>query len=189
MAALVLPPLLALVLALALGGSLRGWAKLHLRWPFLLLVPFPILFALYNPPLEDQAWCITWGSRIWEIAQLTLVVGLARNLLARNGWQRLPWGLATLGVMLNALVVIANGGYMPVTPEAPAWIIARATADGLHNTIVMGATTQLNALGDVLLQPAWIPPRPNVVSVGDVLLSVGVAAWVFTNSRRRPATR
>jgi len=33
-------------------------------------------------------------------------------------------------------------------------------------------------LADVLPQPAWLP-RPNVVSVGDILLAGGVAAWAF----------
>jgi uncharacterized protein DUF5317 len=193
MVALVFPALLALLIALALGGSTRGFAQTRLRWPVLLVAPFPLLLLLYNPPLESQPWLIAWGPRIWQLSQLVLLAGLVRNMLARSGSQRIPWAMAATGVALNALVIVANGGYMPVSPDAPAWVLEKATASGgverLHNTIVMTASTQLNWLGDVLLQPAWLPPRPNVVSVGDVLLSIGVAGWVFatTLSTRKSA--
>src|SRR5579864_2302252 len=183
MASLAIPALVAFVLALALGGSMRHWIEVRLRWPLLILLPFPVLLVLYNPPLETQPWAVVWGPHIWQLAQLALVAGLARNAFARRGYARIPWLLALTGVFLNTLVVTANGGYMPVSPDAPAWIIDKTTsATGvvrLHNTIVMNASTQLNWLGDILLQPGWVPPRPNVLSVGDLLLSVGSAWWVF----------
>jgi hypothetical protein len=186
MTALVLPALLALLLALALGGSLRGWAGVRLRWPLLLLTPFPLLLALYNAPLESEPWAIAYGPRIWELAQLALIVGLVRNALARSGAERIPWLIAATGVALNGLVIFANGGYMPVSPDAPAWVLEKALAaeNKLHNTFVMSASTHLPGLGDVLLQPAWWPPRPNVLSIGDVLLSAGVALWVYRNTLR-----
>jgi hypothetical protein len=188
MTALVVPSLFALVLARALGGSFGGWTGVRLRWPWLILVPFPVLFALFNPPLETQPWAIAWGTRLWQAAQVALVIGLLRNMLDRRGVARAPWAIAATGVALNALVIFANGGYMPVSPDAPAWVLAKATGDHLHNTAVMTDTTPLSFLGDVLLQPAWIPPRPNVLSIGDVLLSSGVAGWVFLTTRRRTAT-
>jgi uncharacterized protein DUF5317 len=183
MTALVFPIGFGLVLALALGGSMRGWALVRLRWPLLLVLPFPVLFVIYNPPLDTQPWLVAWGPRIWEIAQVTLAVALARNMLAATGTQRIPWAIALAGLGLNAMVVMANSGYMPVSPDAPMWVLEKATAsehiDRLHNTIVMTSSTQLNLLGDILVQPAWMPPRPNVVSIGDLILSAGVAWWVF----------
>ena len=47
-------------------------------------------------------------------------------------------------------------------------------------------------LGDVIAQPDWLP-RSNAVSIGDLLLSTGLAGWVFLaalegrQKRRGPA--
>lgn len=181
MITLVLPLLVAVVAALAFGGSMRAWAGVRLHWPLLLLVPFPLLLVMYNPPLDTQPWLIGWGPRIWELAQMALVAGLVRNMLDRSGLERLTWLLAATGVALNALVVLFNAGYMPVSPDAPVWVLEKATTGGidrLHNTVVMSAATPLAWLGDVLIQPSWFP-RANAISIGDVLLSGGIALWGF----------
>jgi Family of unknown function (DUF5317) len=187
MYALLIPAALALILALALGGSVRAWARPQVRWPLLATAPFLVLFAMYNPPLDTQDWLIAWGPRIWEGAQLTIIAVLVRNGLARAGLQRAPWAIAAVGAALNALVVMANDGYMPVTPAAPAWVLDKATtpkgAERLHNIVLMTPETHLNWLGDVFVQPSWTPPRPNAVSVGDLLLSGGIAWWVFGTTR------
>ena len=46
----------------------------------------------------------------------------------------------------------------------PAW----------HNVAPMSPDTRFPWLGDIFAEPAWVPSR-NVVSVGDLLLSVGLA--------------
>lgn len=186
MTGLLLPSLLALLLALALGGSFSGWAHPRVHCPLLAIAPFLVLLVIYNPPLDRQAWLIAWGPRVWEVAQLLFLAVLVRNALAAAGAGRAPWLLAATGVALNALAVVANGGYMPVTPDAPAWVLDKAIAaqgaERLHNTIIMTSQTQLNWLGDVLVQPDWMPPRPNALSLGDLLLSGGVAWWVFATT-------
>jgi Family of unknown function (DUF5317) len=47
----------------------------------------------------------------------------------------------------------------------------------------MGPDTWLAWLGDIFPEPAWLP-RANVVSIGDLVLATGIAAWVFSTLRR-----
>ena len=100
----------------------------------------------------------------------TLLVGL---VLAANG--RLPGvPLIGLGLLLNVMVVMANGA-MPVSISAAARAgLARADlhlgSDAVHEPA--GRGTRLRRLGDVV--PVALPWRPQVVSPGDVLVAAGV---------------
>jgi Family of unknown function (DUF5317) len=74
------------------------------------------------------------------------------------------------------IVVAVNHGTMPRT------IPLRAEAsDGvkhLSNVLVVESNAPLVWLGDIIAEPDWLP-LTNVVSIGDLLLSLGLAAWVF----------
>jgi len=100
---------------------------------------------------------------------------------------RLP-GMALVGVGLamDLLVMVANGGYMPITPEA----VERAGLEHLIQSSASGA--RLMATKDVLLardqMHLWILsdvfaipaswPMSSVFSIGDVALASGVF-WFF----------
>jgi hypothetical protein len=191
MVGLILPIVLATVLALVLGGSLAGWARQHVHWWSGILAAFAIQLILFNPPVDEQPWAITWGPSIWVVSMLLVAVVLLRNSLASRT-MRLAWAVAALGVGLNVLVVVANGGYMPRAPEASAVVGTPVEAPGGHrlqNVTPLGGETQLGLLSDIIPQPAWLP-RANVVSVGDLLLSGGAAWWAFqatASVRRRRA--
>jgi hypothetical protein len=86
------------------------------------------------------------------------------------------------GVTLNLLVIAANGGYMPITPSALARIGAGQTAHQMQpESVVLGSKDILLPpdqahfwmLGDVLVIPEPFP-WPTAMSIGDVLLAVGV---------------
>ena len=89
--------------------------------------------------------------------------------------------LAGLGLVLNAAVVLVNGA-MPVSRSAAA----RAglpeldlTDDVRHEMVDTG--TRLPWLADVI--PVPLPFRPEVVSVGDVLLAAGIGLFVVASMR------
>lgn len=190
MVGLILPIVLATLLALALGGSLAGWAHQQVRWWPVILVAFAIQVALFNPPLDEQPWAIVWGPWLWVATLLAIAGVLLRNSLA-CGAARYAWAVAALGVGLNVLVVISNGGAMPRSAEASAAVdrpVSSVTGRRLSNVAPLVADTRLAWFGDVIAQPAWLP-MANVVSAGDLLLTGGIAWWVFqatTAVRRRP---
>ncbi len=181
------PTLLALVAALLTGGSPRALVRHGLRaWPAV-VVAFAIELVLFNPPFNGEAWAMSVGPWIWLASQ-----GIFLTALVLNGWSAdsrivWPWRLAAVGVGLNTVVIALNGGHMPQSPEAAlaVWGASHIDPNRLQNVAAMSVNTRLPWFGDVIAEPAWLP-RPNVISIGDVLLSMGVASWIFVGTRSQP---
>ena len=180
MLGLLAPTLIALIAVPLFGGSLRRVVNSEIRgWP-LIVGCFALELLLYNPPLNAQAWAFKVGPGVWLITRLVFL-----GVLIGNGWptrQPLawPWWLAALGLALNTLVIAANGGHMPQSAEAAlaVWGASHIDPTRLQNVVPMVAETRLAWLGDIFAEPRWLP-RPNVISLGDILLALGIASWVF----------
>jgi hypothetical protein len=168
---------LAVIVARLRGGRLGqlGEVTFRLWWAVpLIAIAQSILVRLPHPPdrlalrhprpvLMIASYVILWA-----------VVWLNR---------RLPgMGVVLVGVSCNLLAIAANGGYMPILPEA----LARLGADQAANqippgSVVVGSKDVLLPrqqalfwiLGDILVIPEPLP-WPTAMSIGDVLLAVGV---------------
>ena len=120
-------------------------------------------------PFEFLPWRTghTTASAVWIGSYVLLLVAAALNA-------RIPGvPIVIAGIAANVAAVLANGGTMPVLPEA------MRAAGGEHTTFNNStATTEphLAWLVDRWAAPEWIPAA-NVFSVGDVLIAVG-AAWI-----------
>ena len=155
----------ALAIGWARGGSLTRLGALPLRDRPLVVAALlvQLLGALVGGPFHPLGLA---GSAL-------LVVGfLARNRGVRGT------GLVALGLLLNAVVVAANGA-MPVSAEA-----AGRAGTGVQDLLtgadprheLAGPGTRLRWLGDVV--PVPLPLRPEVVSPGDVLVAAGLGQLV-----------
>jgi hypothetical protein len=188
--ALLSPGLLAVLVALISGRSLgRLWRQRIAWWP-LGVGGVALEALLYTPFFGQQPW-LTWASVLWILALLGTFAMLARNAWLRSSSLRWAWALAAAGVLLNLVVVVANGGHMPQSQAAR--IAAGASAErvaglasepGWRNVAPMTSDTRLAWLGDVFPEPAWLPLH-NVMSVGDLLLASGVAAVIYLSTSRR----
>lgn len=91
--------------------------------------------------------------------------------------------LFALGITLNVLVMVVNGGWMPVTPDTyhfvhPERSIVEQTRPGSSKNIILPRSeTNLWILSDII--PVTLPWRRTAMSFGDVLLIVGVAQFIF----------
>ena len=93
--------------------------------------------------------------------------------------------MAGIGILLNFLVIAANGGAMPVDRGLAVRAgnmrlveMLDSPAHAKHSTI--GPGTRLRPLADVLALPLLVP-RPRFFSpgsIGDVLVTVG-ACWLI----------
>lgn len=107
-------------------------------------------------------------------------------LLANRGLR--GTGLIALGLLLNAVVIGANGA-MPVSSGAS--LRAGADLEDVRDGIdprheLADDATRLAPLGDVV--PVPLPGRPEVVSPGDVLIAAGLGQLLVAGMRaRRPA--
>lgn len=171
----------AIVAGLAAGGSWRRLADLPLRQ--LWLVVAAVLAqaggaAVGLLGVADESTSYVVG--------LAISAALALAFCARNARvSGVP--LVTAGLLLNAVVVAANGA-MPVSIVAayharvPIAAISAGT-DARHE--IAGEGTALPWLGDVV--PVPLPLRPEVVSAGDVLVVAGLAELVVAGMLPYPA--
>jgi diguanylate cyclase len=188
MIGLLLPAAAATLIGVASGGSLPALARVRVAWWPALLGAFLVELFLYNPPINQQGWAALFGPWMWVGTKLVMLAVLARNAnIDRSA--RLGWVLAALGVGLNTVAIAANHGHMPQSPEAAAavWGAGHVRPDTytgrLENVSWMGPDTLFPWLCDILPLPRWLP-RANVLSVGDVLLALGVGVWIFRVLRR-----
>ena len=176
--------LLALVLGVLAGW---GWARWHgqpyqapvFRFTWLVLVGFiPQLLIAYLP--GTHRFVPNWLAAVSLLA--SLVVFLVFVWLNRQ----LP-GMPILlaGLMLNLIVMVANGGWMPISPETASRVIGADISKyvevggrfGQKDILLLAQDTRLGFLADRFLLPAWSPYQV-AFSAGDTLIAGG-AFWLL----------
>jgi hypothetical protein len=177
--------LLLAIIAGLVAGNLRAIINgqqfcapdFRLGW-LLLIAVIPQLFAFHIPGTSDN------------VPDQTAVVILvsSQTLLLIFVWanRHLPgfWALGT-GLVLNLLVIMLNGGLMPISPETVERMIPEATLQPDLIGVRLGSSkdvllpvfnTNLWWLSDLFVIP-WISYKV-AFSLGDVLISIGVF-WLF----------
>jgi hypothetical protein len=159
-----------------LGGSLDRLPRAAVRWPWVAAVGLAL--QLLPVPGRWALWLL-YGS-------LLLLLGFSAANLRRSGFALILAGLA-----LNLTVIAANGG-MPVDERA---IVASGQQDTLAGLVrdgdgvkhrLAGPHTRLLPLGDVI---AVAPPVGQVISVGDVVVDLGIIWFLVAAMRAAPRRR
>ena len=160
--------LAGLAIGLLTGGSAARLGDLHVRWAPLIALGTAVQVLLFVSPLGDAigpaAPVVYVGSNV------AVLVAVWRNLAIPG----LP--LVFVGGVANLVAIVANRGFMPVSPEALI-AIGRASRDGYSNNRVVDDVV-LGPLTDLFAMPSWIP-MANIFSIGDVLIGVGAAMAVL----------
>jgi hypothetical protein len=97
------------------------------------------------------------------------------------------WALG-VGVALNALVILANGGWMPISPETllrlnPAadpqtWMIGQRL--GVSKDIILSFDSMIfPLLSDRIVLPPFIPSRL-AYSLGDIFIACGAGLFLWS---------
>lgn len=183
---ILLPAIAAGLLAVWLRSRLTHIPILPpaLRMTWLVIIAFiPQWLAFYLPA----------GRRLTstQLAAIALI-GSQCLLLVFIWLNRHQAGFRILGIglLLNFIVITANGGLMPIAPRLISDTLpnlpatARQTGARLGWNIVLSpADTRFQPLSDTLLMPAWLPYR-KALSPGDILISLG-AFWVLWSMGNR----
>ena len=177
-----------LLLALA-AGLLVGlvWARWRgnpyqapeLRHLWLVLVAFlPQFIVIYMPNTRSQL-------ADWLIAGFLLA---SQILLFGFAWlnRRIP-GMPILicGVVLNLVVMVANHGFMPISPQTASHLVSKnslldiplGSRIGPKDILLYTENTRFEWLADRFLTPAWFPYQA-AFSLGDVFIATG-AFWML----------
>ena len=172
---------LGVVAGLLAGGSIQRFAHLRLRWWLLA----PVGFALQGVPLPD-------GRHGGDLLTRMVVYGVSYVLVlafAIKNRRLAGVPLIVVGLLLNGLVVTANGG-MPVSRSA---LVASGQGEVLHLLVEdEGAKHHLlHPDEDVLTPLADVIPLPQpvgqVASVGDVFVYAGLVWLIIAVMRGQTA--
>lgn len=152
-----------------------------IRWAGLAVGGTLVQLILFLPQVNARLGDITpWIYLSSSVAVLACVL--------RNA--RVPGlAIAAAGGACNLLAIVANGGAMPVSPEA-ARLVGHTMATSYTNTVEL-ADPAFKLLTDIIAVPSPLP-FANVYSIGDLLILAGVLvamAWAVHGSvaRLKPA--
>lgn len=161
--------LLGLVFALLLGGKPSRILDVRFRLSWTVVLALAVQVVLFTRlgeavpgPLQRPLHLSTYA--------LLILFALA-NLRLR------PLIPVLLGMVSNAVAIAANGGSMPLSPSAAA--AAGLPLDAGSN--VSQSAGHLRFLGDVFAIPPELP-LANAFSVGDILIGLGMAAFIVAVS-------
>jgi len=168
---------LALLLGLmALGGRASDLTHVHLRWGWLAPLAFLMQAYLIFFPAERAGDLLSPRSLLLVASHVLLFVVIWQNR------QLSGIKIIGMGLLLNFLVMIVNGGFMPITPETLARIGYDGNAAQLETGYIVGRTKNVVAepgeaslwfLSDVMVIPRPFP-IPTALSLGDLLIVLGV---------------
>ncbi len=157
--------------------SSKVWRVPELKYAWLVLVfiiPQWLVFAL---PISRDLFSKPLAASCLVLSQVGLLLFSLLNRHLTGMW------IFSAGLILNLLVIISNGGFMPVSTLTLSHLIPATTLASL----TVGERISLNSkdillapnaikfswLADQFISPSWFPWR-FIYSIGDVLIALGV---------------
>jgi MFS family permease len=178
-----------IVLGLVAGGRIENLATVRLR---LVQALFFGLFLRYA-----VQYAIESNIEIASALRLPLFL-LAFGFLLAGLWANRDHPgivIAFVGILLNAVAVLTNAGYMPVWQPSvlAAGLPLNEVGTAFHKIVGIAAgggipsnfLAEAGPLGDII--PIPVPGLRNVASIGDIFLAAGLAFFLFATTLRSPA--
>lgn len=165
--------LLSIIIAMIRGGSFKSLGRIPIRHVSLFVLPFVISGAMCYVQVRTGSQALLPFTRAINVGLYVCL--LTAMYLNRHIREMI---LPAIGTFLNALVIAANGGAMPVSTDTLKMVgMGDLISSGFHwgiRHIQMGSETRLRWLGDLIPAGARGIPFSEVGSIGDILLAVGV---------------
>jgi MFS family permease len=185
---LLISLVIGLALGVAAGGNILNLASVRMRLLQLLFLGLVVRYATQYAIEIGITEADTYRLFLFGGGFLLLLIGLWVN----REQPGLP--LAFVGILLNAVVIVVNGGYMPVwEPSVVAAGLSPAEVGSTFHRIVSATPAggipsdflaQAGPLGDII--PIPIPFIQNVISIGDLFLGAGLGFFLFAVTVRTP---
>jgi hypothetical protein len=172
-----------IIVALLLRRDFGAIARLTFRGGWKLVVIVVGLFVV-------QALVVLYvpGQTVVQLAALTVSQLALLALVIVN--RHLPGAvLFASGMVLNIVVMLANGGWMPITPEIYYFVHPDRVVDiesrppNSKGVVLPRSETNLWVLSDIV--PVLLPWRRTAVSIGDLLLVASTAQFIFHATAKR----
>ena len=174
--------LLALIVGALAGGGLPRLADLKLRWSYLLLLAIALQLAAGTSGQTGIGDVVPAGG-IYIVSYLLILAWLWGN------WRIPGLQVAAVGIGSNLLAVLINGGRMPIWSgayDAAGFAESALVDNNFHFILRADSIAEFVArgglFGDVI--PLPVPIIRDVISIGDVLLALGIF-WAIVYSMTR----
>ena len=184
------------IIAIALGvlvgllkkGSMSNLLSIKIEKAWLILASFLIQFLAQVLSVNGFEFTVRYSLAVQGIAFALLLTGLCFN--------RKYAGMLVIGggCVLNVLVMMLNGGKMPVSRDVlvnaglnQALELFATGGDGRH--ILADQSTKLLILGDIMSPPGILSIMMKIVSIGDIIVVIGLFLLVFEATAGRPLGR
>lgn len=181
--------LIVAVAALVILGhaQLTGQELRKVEFRLLGLVPaaaIPQLLAFYIP--ATRVWVPDLLAPVILVWSQLVLLGFVLLNLRRPGMPLLGLGLA-----MNFVVILTNGGMMPLSPQTASrlssldWTAGARFGPG-KSVVLPTQTTIFESLSDRIMLPDWFPYQA-AYSLGDILLIAGalVLLWALTHGGKQ----
>lgn len=174
--------LIALLVGWLFGGKFGRLADARIRFIWLIFVPLVMYVS---------AWVVVFlmpPAKVW-FSGVSHIIGKASLLIVVAANLRLPGAkLILLGMVLNFVAIVSNGGMMPANTDAIASVFgqsyAEKTASQPHvQSALMDTATHLGFLCDIIAARRPFVLVPAIYSVGDLILSVGIFITIIAIMR------
>ena len=158
-----------------------------LRYLGLVLIAYTPQMFVFQLPATRNKFSVELAAAVLVCSQILLLFFTWFNRDQPGFW------LLSLGLALNFLVIVLNGGLMPISPEtidrlipkAPpgTWAVGERFGTG-KDFVIIASETRLWWLSDRFLLPAWFPARA-AYSIGDMVIAVGAFIFFWSSGRRK----
>jgi signal transduction histidine kinase len=161
---------LSLFLAFIRGGQLNRLKNVDLRLPYLAIISFILDFLPYH--LNHIP---SWVLFIIFIVKYTLLLIF---IFFNSKYKHIK--IIGMGILMNFLVILLNGGAMPVSRRALeipslAKQVEMIQSGVLSNYTLMTDKTPLWILADIIYIP-W--PKEQFISIGDITIMLGIFLFI-----------
>lgn len=172
-------------------GHIGGLARLRLRSTGLVFIALALQLPLRRSPAGSVRSPFPPPSILFLLSYPLLLIFVWQNRRLAGSW------LLGLGVMLNFLVIVANGGFMPISPDTLARLNPGASPDQWETSyhrdrskgiVLLKSETFFWELSDIFVLPPPFP-LPTAYSLGDVFIAGGAFLLLqkaMGNDRSRP---
>jgi hypothetical protein len=153
----------------------RRWSPPQVSLGWLAILAFlPQFIVFYLPPFRTRIPDL-WVAVSLVLSQIVLLVFCWFNRRQPGFW------FLTFGLALNLLVIISNGGWMPISPQTASHLVPaeRLQSIPLGNRFGFGKDVLLSEemihfsfLSDRFLLPDWSPYKV-AFSLGDLFIAAG----------------
>jgi hypothetical protein len=168
---------LALAIAVLRGGRLVNLGDIELKAWWLLFLALGLQAG--TRLLPDESWSEWVGVAMVLFSYILLMILVALNRTAPGMW------IVGLGVLMNFVVIAANGG-MPVlagaAEVASGFTVTDPDLTGTFKHVPLDESSHLTFFADVI--PLRFAGIGEVISLGDVFLALGLGVFLEHELRR-----